>query len=370
MCINDLTISPQGSFRQAKTDSHLNKKDIVRKKVNLFDTKIGKTFYQFFRKALPRSKYTNADIRFLVALIIIDDRSKDPKSSYHNMRKLCKDRANERFRINREVYNLLAVPVKYFSAVTGFCDRTTKRSIRKYRADDFVLILRKFTGEETSSFSTNHYAPNYHLIIQEVIEGLSRLQIPVDNSCISTNCGVSSSNSGVDVDDILRYFSDDQISCLRILSSNEIVQSQLIAHKIREIKEHKKCPLITYDSLNSYNYSSKDPKSFVNFIEKLRKVRCTTMRIVQSSNEVGSFLTKKAFTAVVNGLGLSETAKDLSFSFKNGNFVVDLPPNSKEEFVDHVFKLIDRVWKRLLPHLYRISHWLGWFGRVKLVVGS
>lgn len=350
--------NPSREIRQAKTEQESFKKNYpVRKITPLFETKRGKYLFNFFRSVFPKSRYSDGKIRVLVALIHIDYMSRISNTKYANLRRNCSIYLDRK----KQHINLLTASINYIAAVAEVSSRTVKRAIKDFQRDGFLLSIRKFTGFETTTYSTNHYAIDYTLLIKEV----------VDNSVdkLGITCGLTDDfyKVGADVDVILRYFDDANLSCLRILSANERAQCAATISDLRKFKEQKTCPLMySYSSIKEY-YSSvpfhvKTPEPIVVWSQ----IRRLTTKVIASSNETGSWLTKKAFTTQCEAMGLGAVLKGVALRFQDGKFVLDVSKELCSKASKRISEAIDRLWKRLLPHLYRISHFIGWFGRVDL----
>ena len=353
-----LEFRQRSARRQAKTAQKRNRSSKKVKARPLFVTKFGRNMFSLLRGSFPKKHCPTSFIRVLTSLVFIDYKSKESTSKYNYLRIKCKHVMDCKY-LNLD---LLSIPLGYIAKVSGFSVRTVKRAIKYFREAGILHILRKFNGKETSEFRTNGYLIDYPKLVNLVGEKFFNQEVPVDD----VNETVDKSGR---VNDVLRYFSEDKLSSLRILSLSEREQDRETYLNMAKIADHKKWPILYKNKDRSLDINSGLPSklgALDRTMSALALAREITMGVVASSNELGSFLTKKVFKSQCKSAGLGVVLKGVSLCFQDGYFVALYDSTVDPMKCTKILNAFRKVWKLMLPSLYRISHWIGWSGRVQL----
>lgn len=360
MFVNDLTISPQGSFRQAKTEILPVKKDICTKnrQVSLFDTKFGKTLVAFLRKVFPN--YTDSTIKVFAVLVIADYHRLNPRlrwAKFYRTFYLTKRVRRCWGQDKSQQFAALAIPIKYIAAVVGCSPKTVTRSLKAIKSDGNLIVFRRHVVPKHGTYGTNHYLLCYEEILAKAVDNLS-----------SAN---NFTQQGEKVEDVLPYFSREDLSCLQVLSANELNTHMATPALINVLAQQGKCPL----TFINYRFNNKegDVKTRLHLDAQVTKRqfsmllgRRISIKTIERVDKEGSFLTKKAFKSVCESTSFGDTTKYFSFVVVNGQFVLKVSLELGLKWLEIARRLFRRIYQRLLPHLYRISHWLGMFGRISI----
>ncbi len=359
MFVNNITISHPKAFSQEKTAALPFKRSISekRRQVSLFDTKFGKILVSFLRKVFPH--YTASTIKVFAVLIIADYQRSDPRlrwaKFYHKFYLMKHVRGRWEHDTSNQ-FAALAIPIKYIAAVVGCAPKTVTRSLKAIKSDGNLIVFRRHVVPKHGTYGTNHYLLCYEAILAQAVDNLSSAHNFTPRS--------------EKVEDVLPYFSRDDLSCLHVLSSNEINTPRATPSLINVLAQQKKCPLTFLNCLIKEKENGKSTfeleKQRSKRLMSLLEGREISIKTIERVDAEGSFLTKKVFKTVCNEISSGDAAKHFSFVVRNGQFVLKPLVYARSKGLAVALRLLRRIYQRLLPHLYRISNWLGMFGRINI----